>query len=254
MRRLLVIGVGSGDPEQVTAEAARALNEVDVFFVMDKGESTGDLVALRRAICDRYITGRAYRTIEIADPGRDRSAHAYREAVGSWQHERVLRYERLLLDELGEDQCGAVLVWGDPCLYDGTLRVVQQLGERGRVELDHRVIPGISSVQALAARHRVTLTRVGGQVLVTTGRRLAEAGLPDGVDDVVVMLDGACSFRRVPPAGIDIYWGAYLGTPDEILVAGPLADRADEIVRVRAEARSRKGWMFDVYLLRRRQS
>jgi precorrin-6A synthase len=50
---------------------------------------------------------------------------------------------------------------------------------------------------------------------------------------------------------VTIYWGAYLGTADEILVSGPLAEVADEIQRVRARARDRKGWMFDTYLLRR---
>ena len=48
-----------------------------------------------------------------------------------------------------------------------------------------------------------------------------------------------------------IWWGAYLGTPDEILLSGPLAEVGPEIERVRAEARARKGWMFDTYLLRR---
>jgi len=37
MRRLLIIGIGAGDPEQVTVQAIRALNEADVFFMMDKG-------------------------------------------------------------------------------------------------------------------------------------------------------------------------------------------------------------------------
>jgi len=68
---------------------------------------------------------------------------------------------------------------------------------------------------------------------------------------VVVMLDGRCAFAEVDPAGVTIYWGAYLGTADEILVSGPLAEVADRILRVRAEARERKGWMFDTYLLRR---
>jgi precorrin-6A synthase len=48
-----------------------------------------------------------------------------------------------------------------------------------------------------------------------------------------------------------IYWGAYLGTHDELLVSGPLAEVADEIDRARAEARERKGWIMDIYLLRR---
>ena len=76
------------------------------------------------------------------------------------------------------------------------------------------------------------------------------AGLPDGARDVVVMLDSGLAFTGLE-GDWEIYWGAYLGTPDEILISGPLAEVADEIVRVRAEARSRKGWMFDTYLLRR---
>ena len=76
--------------------------------------------------------------------------------------------------------------------------------------------------------------------------------MPTDVDDVVVMLDGAQTFATIEPEGLDIYWGAYLGTPDEILVSGPLQDVREEIVRVRAEAAARKGCMFDTYLLRRR--
>jgi precorrin-6A synthase len=81
---------------------------------------------------------------------------------------------------------------------------------------------------------------------VTTGRRLAETS-----GDAVVMLDGEQAFRDIGADGVEIYWGAYLGTPDEILIAGPLGEVADEIARVRAQARERKGWMFDTYLLRR---
>jgi precorrin-6A synthase len=65
------------------------------------------------------------------------------------------------------------------------------------------------------------------------------------------MLDADCSFATVEPAGVEIYWGAYLGTPDELLVAGPLAEVADDIRRVRAAARERKGWIMDTYVLRR---
>ncbi len=93
---------------------------------------------------------------------------------------------------------------------------------------------------------------VGGSVLVTTGRRMADDGLPDGVGDVVVMLDPDCRFTALEEPGLEIFWGAYLGTDDEILVAGPVADVGEEIVRRRAKARARKGWIFDTYLLRRR--
>jgi precorrin-6A synthase len=109
----------------------------------------------------------------------------------------------------------------------------------------------VSSVAALAARHRVALNRVGRPFVVTTGRRLAD-GWPSGVDDVVVMLDAQCAFARYAAEDITIYWGAYLGTPDEILIAGPLSEVAGHIEQVRARARARKGWIMDTYLLRRR--
>jgi precorrin-6A synthase len=105
-------------------------------------------------------------------------------------------------------------------------------------------------VQALTARHRILLNRVGGAVHLTTGRRLAQE-FPPNADDVVVMLDSELVCRAHLDLDLDIYWGAYLGTPDELLVAGKLVDVVDEIVAVRAAARERKGWVMDTYLLRR---
>jgi len=165
----------------------------------------------------------------------------------------VALYEQALLGELGETECGAFLVWGDPSLYDSTLRIVDQISARGVVAFEHEVIPGITSVQALAASHRIALNRIGAPIEITTGRRLAE-GLPRHVDDVVVMLDGDCAFMSVGEGDVDIYWGAYLGTGDEILRSGNLRQCGPDIERVRREARSRKGWIMDTYLLRRAAS
>jgi precorrin-6A synthase len=250
MRRLLVIGIGAGDPEHVTMQAVRSLNEVDVFFVIEKSHDTDELVRLRREICERYIDEHTYRIVEIPDPPRDRSAAAYRTAVEDWRDRRAERWERAIVDELDEDGCGAFLVWGDPSLYDSTLAVLDRILASGRLEFDHEVVAGITSVQALTARHRIPLNRVGRAVQITTGRRLAD-GFPEGVDEVVVMLDADCSFRHLQDDGLEIHWGAYLGMQDEILVSGPLPGVADEIVRRRAEARERKGWIMDAYLLRR---
>jgi precorrin-6A synthase len=251
VRRLLLIGIGAGDPEHVTAQAIRALNAVDVFFVVEKGEEKHDLVDLRREICERYIERPAYRTVELRDPERDRTSAGYGEAVEAWRHARALQWEATIRAELAEEECGAFLVWGDPALYDSTLAVVEEILGRGELAFEYEVVPGISSVQALAARHRIALNRIGRPIVITTGRRLAE-GLHDGADDIVVMLDAACAFRRFADQPYDIYWGAYVGTPDELLVAGDVGEVADEIERVRAEARERKGWIMDTYFLRRR--
>jgi precorrin-6A synthase len=188
--------------------------------------------------------------VALADPPRDRTAPAYRRAVDDWRRRRADVWEAAIADELGEEGCAAFLVWGDPAIYDSTLAVLDEILARGRVFFDHEVIPGISSVQALAARHRVPFNRIGGAVQITTGRRLA-GGLPAEADDVLVMLDSNCTFSRFASEDLDIYWGAYVGSEDEILVSGRLCEVAAEIERLRHEARKRKGWVMDSYLLRR---
>ncbi len=250
---MLLIGIGAGDPEYVTQQAIRALNEVDVFFVVEKGEQKDDLVALRRELCERFIEDQSYRIVAVRDPERDRTAAAYASAVDDWRRARAEIWERLIADELDEEGgTGAILVWGDPSLYDSTLTIVDSILAAGRVRFAVDVIPGVSAIAALCARHAIALNRVGEAVHVTTGRRLAREGFPENAPDVVVMLDAHCSFGDLRGEEIDIYWGAYLGTPDEILIAGALGDVAGEIERVRAQARERKGWIMDTYLLRRR--
>jgi precorrin-6A synthase len=253
MRKIHVIGIGAGDPGQVTAQAVERLNEVDVFFLLDKGEAKDELVALRRTILDRYITEPSYRVAVAEDPPRDRSATDYLGAVSVWHERRADVYESLIRDEVAEGESGAVLAWGDPTLYDNTIGVLNTVAERGSVAFELSVVPGVSSVSTLTAAHRIGLNQVGKPVQITTGRQLAQ-GFPPGVDDVVVMLDAHCTFTRLTDQDLDIYWGAYLGTPDEILISGPVREVAERIVATRAEARRRKGWIMDIYLLRRRPS
>ncbi|MFI1004326.1 precorrin-6A synthase (deacetylating) [Streptomyces galbus] len=252
MRTIHVIGIGAGDPDQLTLQAVRALRDTDVFFVLDKGEVKSDLTQVRRDMLATHVPEGTYRVVEARDPERDRAAggSAYSPAVGDWRSARADIYERLMSRELGEQETGAFLVWGDPALYDSTIGILEEVRERGTVDFAYDVVPGISSVSALVARHRTGLNRVARPVQITTGRRLAE-GFPQGVDDVVVMLDAHQTFRQYADQDMDIYWGAYIGTPDEILVAGPLAEAAPRIERLRAEARERKGWIMDTYLLRR---
>lgn len=249
MRRILVIGIGAGNPDHVTVQAIEALNAAEVFFVMDKGAAKHELVRLRREICERYIENTSYRIVEVRDPERDRSAPDYAAAVEAWRSARADVWEDTIARELADDGCGAFLVWGDPALYDSTIAVLDEIASRGRVAFAFEVIPGISSVQALAAAHRVPLNRVGEPIEITTGRRLREKP-GDDTGDIVVMLDAGTAFDAIEDGDTEIYWGAYVGTEHEILVSGKLSDVAADIVRVRAEARERHGWIMDVYLLR----
>lgn len=251
MRRLSIIGVGSGHPDQVTVQAVRALDAADVLFVVTK-DGREELAEARRQIVARHRTTGPLREVALSDPHRPwRTAPDYRAAVARWREQRTERWERAIADELADGETGAFLAWGDPSLYESTLAIVRAIEARGDVPLEIEVIPGVSSVHALTARHRIPLNRVGRAVQITPARLLAD-GMPDGVDDVVVMLDAHGAIAQIPPEGIDVYWGAYLGTDDELLISGPLADVAPEILRVREAASSRKGWMFDISLLRRR--
>ena len=251
MRKVYVIGIGAGDPDYVTVQAVRAMNAADVVFVLEKAEETQDLVELRRTILVRHVEGTP-RVVTAQDPPRARGTADYGGAVRDWRRRRADVCEALIRDELAPGRSGAFLAWGDPAFYDSTLGVLEDIRDRGSVEFSVEVVPGISAPQALAARHGVVLNRVGGAIQFTTGRRLA-AGGPVVADDVVVMLDAEQAFAGLPGEEWDIYWGAYLGTPDELLIAGRLDEVAEEIATVRARARAAKGWMFDTYLLRRRR-
>ena len=138
-----------GDPDQLTLQAIPALNEVDVFFVIDKGGAKQELVELRTEICRRHITG-DYRIVEIPEVERDRTSPAYREAVVEAWHQAALR-RAAMLDELAPDGCGGLLVWGDPSLYDSTIRIVE-VGRRGRLDFDYRSCPASAACSSSPRR------------------------------------------------------------------------------------------------------
>ncbi|MDF1489354.1 precorrin-6A synthase (deacetylating) [Tessaracoccus caeni] len=250
-RALVLIGIGAGDPDWITVKAVHAIERLDVLFAVLKEDGLDELVEARRVLIERYRTT-PLRTVELKDPPRPwRTAHDYNAAVKLWRRQRLEQWGAAVAENLGGGETGGFLVWGDPSLFESTLAIVQQLIAASSSPIGLEVLPGVSCVHALTAAHQIPLNRQGRAVQIMPARLLAD-GLPEGLDDAVAMLDGEQTFSLIDPTGIDIYWGAYLGTADEILIAGDLAEKRDEILRVRAEAVERKGWVFDIYLLRRR--
>jgi precorrin-6A synthase len=250
MREILIVGIGSGNPDHMTVQAIAALNRADVLFIPDKGAAKADLADVRRTICARFVTNPASRSVDFAVPRRNAAADSYLGGVDAWHGALSTLYEDLFLAELAEDGVGALLVWGDPMLYDSTIRIIERVRAAGRVALDFSVIPGITSLQALCASHRIPLNLVGKPVEITTGRRVAQT-FPASSESSVVMLDGEQAFAAIDDPDAIIYWGAYLGTADEIVISGNLLEKRDEILAARAEARARHGWIMDIYLLRK---
>lgn len=251
-RRVHIIGIGAGSPEHLTQQAITALNEVDVFLVADKRAATDELVALRKAICERFISSsHTYRIVTVADPSRGEDASrdraAYGAAVRDWHASRTDAYAHVI-EALPADTVVGFLVWGDPAFYDSTIRVVESIGSR--IALSVNVVPGISAFQALAAAHKMVLHEIGAPIHITTGRRLATEWSPD-LGTVVVMLDGHLACRELLSAAPDlvIHWGAYIGMPQQQLRSGRLVDVIDEIAQLRAMLREQHGWVMDVYAL-----
>ena len=249
MIELLLIGIGTGNPDHLTLQAIRALNSADLILIPRKGETKADLAELRRAICTDVLTNPAARLAEFDLPVRDAANPDYRAGVDDWHDAIADTWRQAIRDGVGTAGRVALLVWGDPSLYDSTLRIAGRLATG--LELNVTVIPGITSLQALTASHAIPINDIGAPFIVTTGRRLRDEGWPAGVDTIAVMLDGECSFRSIDAKGVTIWWGAYVGMAEEITLSGPLCEMSDRIVTTRAKARADHGWIMDIYILRR---
>jgi precorrin-6A synthase len=247
MLHLTLIGIGTGNPEHLTLQAIAAMNAADLILIPLKGEAKSDLAGLRRGMVDRHVTNPAVRIALFDLPLRDPAITDYETRVEAWHDAISASWADTIATHLPQGGTVALLVWGDPSLYDSTLRIAARLTPLPPIT----VIPGITAIQALTAGHAIPLNDIGAPFTVTTGRRLREEGFPAGVDTCVVMLDGACSFQALDPAGITIWWAAYAGMADQVTDHGPLAEAGPRIIATRAAARARHGWIMDIYLLRR---
>ncbi|QGP80625.1 precorrin-6A synthase (deacetylating) [Sphingobium sp. CAP-1] len=248
MIALTLIGIGTGDPAQLTLAAIRAMNAADLILLPRKSEEKSDLIAVRRQMCADMLDG-STKVVEFDLPVR-RSEGDYLEAVSDWHDAIAQCWAAQIAKHLPDGGKLALLVWGDPSLYDSTLRIADRLRAQS-MDLNVTVVPGISSLQALTAAHAIPLNALAEPVVITTGRQLRDHGWPAQADSVAVMLDGGGAFQAIDPAGVTIWWGAYLGMAQQALIAGALGKVGPHIIAERAALRARHGWIMDVYLMRK---
>ncbi|MEX0368299.1 MAG: precorrin-6A synthase (deacetylating) [Ruegeria sp.] len=245
MYELNLIGIGTGNPDHVTFQGAQAIRAADLILIPRKGENKADLAGLREEIIAQ-VTETAPQ-IAYFDIPRRRAEDGYLPGVDDWHDAIALRWQEAIETHPHAKQV-ALLIWGDPSLYDSSLRIASRLEPRPKT----KVIAGITALQALTAAHAIPINEIGAPYLVTTGRRIRDEGWPAGVEKLAVMLDGECSFQSLEMGDYDIWWGAYVGMKEEVLIHGPLADVAQRILDTRAQARADHGWIMDIYLLKKR--
>jgi precorrin-6A synthase len=244
MTTLSLIGIGTGNPDHVTGQAIKALNAADLILIPRKGEAKSDLADLRRQILSQVLTA----PVPVAGydvPGRA-DQDDYLGAVNDWHDAIAQVWAATIAAHRPGAANVALMVWGDPSLYDSTLRIAARLPG-----VAVKVIPGITSLQALTAAHAIPLNTLAAPVTITTGRQLRDHGWPEGAVTLAVMLDKGGAFTTLDPEGVTIWWGAYVGMPEETLIHGPLAEVSQEILATRATLRAEHGWIMDIYLLRR---
>lgn len=247
MKDLFLVGIGTGNPEHLTLQAIRTLNAVDVILIPRKGDSKADLAETRRAICAEVISNPTTRIVEFDLPIRDETTVDYVQRVEDWHDQIAKVWADTLAQTPAPKDRVALLVWGDPSLYDSTLRIAARLSPRPAIT----VIPGITSLQGLTAAHAIPLNDLAAPFTVTTGRQLRDGGWPQGANRIAVMLDGDCSFTQLDPENIRIWWSAYVGMPQQTSLNGPLQAVGPQIIAARRALRAKHGWIMDIYILDR---
>ncbi|SMP14436.1 precorrin-6A synthase (deacetylating) [Shimia sagamensis] len=249
MTKLSLVGIGSGNPDHLTLQAIKTLESADVILLPRKGDEKTELADLRRMIASELLSSTP-KIVEFNYPVRDADTPKYLDGVNTWHDALAAIWQDLIATHVPENGTVALMVWGDPSLYDSTLRIADRLIARG-IDLDITVIPGITSLQMLTAAHAIPLNTLGGAVQITTGRKLRDEGWPADTPTVAVMLDGECSFQSLEGDDLHIWWGSYVGMDQQLLIEGPLSEVSAQIVKARADARASNGWIMDIYLLRK---
>ena len=183
--RLYGIGIGPGDPELLTLKAARIIREVPVVVVPKKGETSRSYAL---SIAREYLDPERQEILELVFPKKKELS----ELESYW--ESSVEAIRARLDE-GKD-C-AFLTEGDPLFY-GTFIYVFNIMRKRFPDIRVEVVPGVSSMNAAAARASRPLTNASDKLVV-----LPATYDPDYLAsalrefDVVVLLKVSSVFDRV---------------------------------------------------------
>jgi precorrin-2/cobalt-factor-2 C20-methyltransferase len=178
--KLYVIGVGPGDPELMTLKGARILSEVACVCV-PKGKEEGTSLAL--SIVRKAVSLENKEIVECYFPmkkaGRPFQGQAF---DGPW-NETV----SVLLDRLNRGTDTAFITLGDPTIFSTFFYLYDRLLEVNP-GLQIEIVPGVSSINASAARAAISLALGDEKVAILPATYLDEVGSTLERFDTVVLM------------------------------------------------------------------
>ncbi|RJR20712.1 MAG: precorrin-2 C(20)-methyltransferase [Nitrospiraceae bacterium] len=162
--KLYVIGIGPGDPELLTLKAVRVIKESPVLCV-PKGREEGSSLAL--SIAQKAVRLDGKEIIEAHFPMVKTRAQNLPTGQAGTEHRAQTEAKEVLDDKWGEiaetilrslkqGSDVAFLTLGDPTIYSTFFYLYDKLLEL-QPGLDIEIIPGVSSINASAARANFSL-------------------------------------------------------------------------------------------------
>ncbi len=125
------VGIGTANPRTRPCRRINALNKVDVIFIPSKGAAKAELADVRKDVCQHYIT-KATLSVSSTTPYRcaRRRTAAMSKASMTGMHRFCRPTNGWFQDHMAEGGSAAFLVWGDPSLYDSTIRIIERVRAR----------------------------------------------------------------------------------------------------------------------------
>ncbi len=195
--KLSVLGIGPGDPELLTIKAVRIIGESDVLCV-PKGREEGSSLAL--SIVKKAVSLEGKEIVEAHFPMRKtkgsakvqkrKSAEARKTAGLIDDDELDAKWNETagnILSKLNEGKSVAFLTLGDPTLYSTFYYLYDRLIEL-EPELNIEIVPGVSSINASAAKAKISLALGNSRIAILPANYLDNLEVVLETFDTVVLM------------------------------------------------------------------
>lgn len=204
--KLYVLGIGPGDPELMTLKTVRILKEVPCVFV-PKGREEGSSLAL--SIVQKSLSLDGKEIVEAFFPMKKTMGGGKEDLDQQW-NETV----DAVLNRLDRGIDAAFITIGDPGIYSTFFYLYDRLLKR-RPSLAIEIVPGISSINAAAARAGLFLGLGNERIAVLPANYL------DSLEEMLEKFDTVVLMKV----------NKVFDTVRDVLVKMNLADRAVFVAR-----------------------